>query len=342
MRLLYLILRRIQLSDPLTPEDVKMPSNEFEQALRFFAQHGYLNEVHQGMNRELPPKRLLTQKGMEFVNEQSRFASEMPADRELWPHWVRFQGEKYVPPRQTFASRQPAQSAVPDYDEWRRLLQQTGDVIRARGGTVQRTVLEQAATEPELAAMEKRIGQRIPASLRECLGSFSKRAYFSWHDSDGMGLRLERTGVCEHSGNGNVPDFEYRDIASGGFFDDGLWDLGKLEEYEDARIDNLHLDEEGWQDYWQHSFLFSKDGAGSYMGIDLKYNPGEVIYLSGDRQMHGWRLGADFLSFMDNWIRIGCAGHFGEDFLLFSSEAAPYVDHRSANSRRWTAWLGLE
>lgn len=341
MRLLYLILRRIQLTDPLTPDEVKMTPDEFERMLRFFAEHGYLNEVNQGMNRELPPKLLITPKGAEFVKDHDQLASEMPPDPTLWPHWVRFQGKMYVPPRQTFVHRQATHTAIPDYDEWRLLLQQAGDAIRARGGTVQRTVLERAATEQELAAIEKRIGKRIPESFRGCLRAFSKRVYFSWHYSDGMGLRLERTGVCEHSGNGNVPEFKYGDITSGGFFDDGLWDLEKLAEYEDARIDNLHLDEVGWQEHWQHSFLFNKDGAGNYMGIDLKYNPGEVIYLSWDRQMHGWRLGVDFLSFMDNWIRIGCAGHFGEDFLLFSAEAAPYIDHQSANSQRWTAWLGL-
>lgn len=342
MRLLYLVLKQIADSQPLSSDDVRMPKAELEQAIHLFAEHGYLTEVYPGMNMDLPPKRLITQKGTAFLTEHGRYASEVPAERQAWPHWVRFQGDVYVPLRHSIPKRPAKRTTGPAYDEWRLCLRRTEQGCVARGGTVQRTVIAEAATERQLTSVERNLGKPIPASFREVLGTFAKQVYFSWHFPDGAGLPLDRSGVCESSGNENVPDFLRRDIGSGGFFDDGLWDLDKLADYESGRLDNADRDYDSLRDHWEHSFLFAKDGAGNYLGIDLLYNPGEIIYLSWDMQMHGWRLGADFATFMDNWMRVGCAGHFGEDFMLFSSEETPYVDHLSANSRRWKAWIGLE
>lgn len=66
------------------------------------------------------------------------------------------------------------------------------------------------------------------------------------------------------------------------------------------------------------------------------------IYLSMDGIMHGWRLGYDFASFMQHWIHVGCAGHWGQDFMLLPSSSAPYVDHTSDNALLVKQWLGMK
>ncbi|GCL73366.1 hypothetical protein PN4B1_33030 [Paenibacillus naphthalenovorans] len=138
----------------------------------------------------------------------------------------------------------------------------------------------------------------------------------------------------------NVPEFKERSIYSGGYLDCGLWDLDQLTALEQLREDLDYLDENGCRTHWADSLLFCSHGNGSYFGIDQ--TSGEVIYLSMDGIMHGWRLGYDFASFMHHWIHVGCAGHWGQDFMLFSSANAPYIDHTSDHALLVKQWLGIQ
>ncbi|MGP7817704.1 SMI1/KNR4 family protein [Niallia sp. 01092] len=179
------------------------------------------------------------------------------------------------------------------------------------------------ANKEEIKNIEIQIGMSLPISYKNVVQQFSKRVHFYWAVSEENALNINN-----------------RLISSGSFLDGPLWDVDQLIMLNEMRRDNEGLDEDQALDHWKYSFIFSRHGNGNYFAIDLKYHPGEVIYLASDGMMHGLRLGESFESFMDNWIRIGCAGHWGEDFELFSDDYV-YLDHTSLNSLLCKKWLGL-
>ncbi|ALS25256.1 SMI1/KNR4 family protein [Paenibacillus naphthalenovorans] len=127
--------------------------------------------------------------------------------------------------------------------------------------------------------------------MRSVLSGFSKQVRFHWFLDESERLVLRKNARTYQSDNENVPEFKERSIYSGGYLDCGLWDLDQLTALEQLREDLDYLDENGCRTHWADSLLFCSHGNGSYFGIDQ--TSGEVIYLSMDGIMHGWRLGYD-------------------------------------------------
>ncbi len=265
-------------------------------------------------------------KGIAFLEEHRHFELEMPTDGDEIPHWVRFEGTVYKPnPKAgSYAANRLEPAAHIDYGQWTHDLEIALQASIQRGGKGMLHA-DAPATVEELAAVEAQLGTALPESFKRVLSGYAKKLQFYWHVPESEACRLD-SGLT---------------LYNGGLFDDGLWDLDKLAEYT-AMIEDLDYLDDDYRQHWSSSLVFARDGMGSYYAIDLKYNVGEVIYLAHDGHYHGWRLGQDFETFWDNWIRIGCAGAFVTDFIAFSAHESPYISEKTVNSATMKAWLALK
>lgn len=338
MRYLFHILTSIRDGNPSTAKDYRMPEEQFRASLDSFVKLGFLEPNRRHPLSPMSNGHILTPKGVKFLEEYKHLASEIPLVKRHLPHWVRFQGETYVVPGHAVKAVAPDRS-VHRYEDWVHTLTACHKAILRKGGQGLLQIGDKA-TDIQIRDVESKLGRRLPESMRSVLSGFSKQVRFHWFLNESERLVLRKNARTYQSDNENVPEFKERSIYSGGYLDCGLWDLDQLTALEQLREDLEYLDENGCRTHWADSLLFCSHGNGSYFGIDQ--TSGEVIYLSMDGIMHGWRLGYDFASFMHHWIHVGCAGHWGQDFMLFSSANAPYIDHTSDHALLVKQWLGMQ
>lgn len=200
--------------------------------------------------------------------------------------------------------------------------------------------VEAKATIEEINNIEQQLGIKLPSDFRKVLLEVSKSIKFYWFREEGLEILKNEHFYDEFAIN--APDFNSKIITSGGILDNGLWDINGLIEYMKVRESYEFFDEDFPRAYWGNSLIFAGCGNGDYFAIDLKYNFGEVIYLSSNYDMHGLRLGKNFTSFFSKWIDIGCAGHWGQDFYLFLNKDEPYIASNSKNALLIREWLGFD
>ncbi|WP_248926775.1 SMI1/KNR4 family protein [Paenibacillus hamazuiensis] len=281
--------------------------------------NGYLKQLNDraGISYEV------TDKGHAFLESFKHLEKEMPADPRELPHWVRFEGDVYHPRKNGYFQPQSGRENSYKYGEWTQKLRLTHKAVAEKGGRTKLSI-DPPASEEEIVQVEKRLKQGLPESFRRVLLQYSRKVYFYWALDESRGIETS----CGF-------------ISGGGFFDHGLWDLGQLIHFDRCRKDNEYLDEYEPDPLWAHSFVFALNGMGDCLGIDMKYNIGEVVYLPHEREYSGWRLGRSFESFMENWIHIGCSGLFVKEWAGFQAADAPYIDHRSENAAPVKKQLGL-
>ncbi|OUS71927.1 hypothetical protein B1748_25820 [Paenibacillus sp. MY03] len=343
MRLLFNLLNRIQ--EGITPNSkyYKMDSNEYNNFLKLLVKQGFIQsskEIRLGYIVEYK----ITAKGIEFLEENKHFKFEMPKDELEIPHWVRFEGKEYKPRVKEVISTSNSNNFYGniDYSHWTESMEIAIDASIQRNGSGNVQIAGKS-TEEEVSKIEEELGITIPDSFKRVLLSYSKRVYFFWYvpESNAYLLNYESCMLNNEEYYATSELESELKIQGGGFLDDGLWDLDKLVDYNSMREDLDYLDDE-YKQQWAYSLVFARDGMGSYYAIDLKYNVGEVIFLSNEGQYHGWRLGKDFESFFANWIKIGCAGSYVKDLIAFSTLESPYVSIDSASSKTLKIWMSTK
>ncbi len=173
------------------------------------------------------------------------------------------------------------------------------------------------AREQAVRKIERRIRQVLPAALRDVFTSFSQRFGFGW--SLGEPLKLP-----------NAPSSTQ---VWGGFREIGLKALPGL--VKAVRDLNRELREHGAASAVMDALPFYAIGNGDFLALD---NQGAVIYLAYESvEHHGVLLGRDFVSFMDQWSRIGCIGP--EIWMLEPFLGREGIDPESTTSRHWRAQL---
>ncbi|MFS1516562.1 SMI1/KNR4 family protein [Bacillus sp. SCS-151] len=216
-------------------------------------------------------------------------------------------------------------------------------LLRLTGGQHQNSLeIAHPATEDEIKTIEQQLGKLIPLDFRHVLLHFSKHLHFYWFLNNITYPITQQSNYIDKTFF-NMGNVDQRIIDCGGIFDSPLWSIQNLLSYENDRETYEFLDDDDAfeKKYWENCLLFTSFGNGSYLGIDLKYNVGEIIYLTTSYHMHGLRLGGNFYKFFNNWIKLGCAGHWGEDFYLFSTKDKPYVNEQSVNATGWKKWIGI-
>ncbi|ALC92358.1 hypothetical protein AM500_23240 [Bacillus sp. FJAT-18017] len=251
---------------------------------------------------------------------------------------MRFEGEVYIPKNKKSEPEQFSyEPETINYFHWSEVLHSTLNSIKNKGGLGD-LIINQPGSESDVLQIERTIGFELPESFKKVVIDYSRQCTFYWNTQENSACILDDPAIYATHGE----PYRNMKIMNGGLFDLGLWNLDKLIDLNSIRIDHEYLDEENEElHFWSNSFIFSGDGMGNYFGIDRKYNIGEVIYLTTDKEFHNWRLGKSFESFMNNWIQVGCAGGFIRDYVALSSQQFSYINHKTTNSLKIKKWLDI-
>lgn len=334
MRLLFSVLRKILKKESFSHKTYNIDEYEFRDFLIMAIKKDYFSVLKGRIENTYA----VTEKGLEFLKSNMRFNREIPNDPKELPQWVRFEGEAYTPKNKKSETEQNScEPETIEYFQWSEILHSTLKSIKNKGG-IGNLFINQPASENDVLQIESTIGFELPQSFKKVVIDYSNQCDFYWNTQENSTCVLDDPNIYSTQGE----PYTNRNILNGGLFDLGLWNLDKLIQLNAIRLDHDYLDEKNEEfHFWSNSFIFSGDGMGNYFGIDRKYNIGEVIYLTNDKNFHGWRLGKSFESFMNNWIQIGCAGGYINDYIALSSPHIPYINNKTTNAFKIKKWLEI-
>lgn len=334
MRLLFSVLRKILQKDSFSHKTYNIGESEFRDFLNMAIKKDYISVLKGRIENTYA----ITEKGLEFLKSNMRFNREIPNDPRELPQWVRFEGEIYKPKnKKSEPEKNRYEQETIEYSHWSEILLSTLNSITNKDG-IGDLFIDQPASESDILQIESNIGFELPESFKKVVMDYSRQCNFYWNTRENSTCVLDDSNIYSAQGG----PYTNRNILNGGLFDLGLWNLDKLIQLNDIRKDHDYLDEKNEEfHFWSNSFIFSGDGMGNYFGIDRKYNIGEVIYLTNEKDFHGWRLGKSFKSFMNNWIQIGCAGGYINDYIALSLPHIPYINNKTTNSFKIKKWLEI-
>ena len=205
---------------------------------------------------------------------------------------------------------------------WKSLWEQAAQGCRNRGGHVVTLTVAPPASESAVQEIEARLGQRIPASLRE----------FFLHHSAEVAVYWQLDDEPDVPGLGG--------IACG----EAKWSLAALPEVVASHQKWIDV---AWNDptdeydrVWHGKFAFQAVPNGDMFAIDLASQA--VVYLScEDGEGHGFLLGADFIDFVDRWSALGLVGPEDWQWIPFTPTPDSFLLPDSEAGLSWRSWLGL-
>ncbi len=170
------------------------------------------------------------------------------------------------------------------------------------------------------------MGLRLPAAFRSVLSQFSATVSLRWQ------LPLDQR-----------PPEPLHGIFSGGC-EWSLVDLPLLESQRRSWVEKVFPDSENTYDrVWHEKLAFQVVPNGDLIALDLgNATPGSVTYLShDDGEGHGYKLGRDFIEFIENWTLLGCPGPEDWQILPFIDSPVSGITAHGANARFWRQWFGM-
>lgn len=204
---------------------------------------------------------------------------------------------------------------------------QFAERIQLLGGSVPAFVIEEPATQDEVAKLEQQLGLILPTSLKEVLLEFSKKIEFRWFMPDNFKL-----------------DGPLSAIFSG----DRHWSLEWLVQFNEAKDhwknEVFPNKDDAYDVIWHNKIAFHEVGNGDYLAIDISQADKEpIVYLSHDDGAgHGVELARNFKDFLFLTSRLACVG--GEDWqwLAFMENGKPYLNPDCQNALNFRAALGFD
>jgi hypothetical protein len=200
------------------------------------------------------------------------------------------------------------------------------EACKQLGGDNYKLEIQSPASPSEIELVENKIGLRLPESLREVIGKFSKSVEFRWFTPDGFDFPAP-----------------FRDIFCGTCH----WGLDLLEPFEQNRKEWVRVcfpnPEDSYDRVWHNKLPFLEVGNADLLAIDMNAeNDGPVVYLShDDGEGHGYLLGANFIDFIDRWTRLGCPGAEDWQMLPFISSPDSFIDPDCDNAKEWRKLFNL-
>ncbi len=184
------------------------------------------------------------------------------------------------------------------------------------------------ATHDELTAVEQRIGQTLPHSVRKVLLQYSRAVCIEWEIPDDERATIPKV---------------FRQIWPG----ECRWDLNASASLCATYQQWLEVFTDPTDKYdgpWQNKFPMLEVGNGDMIAVDISTDKEQpVVYLSheGDDTVHGFWLGRDYEDYIDRIALLGCVG--AEDWQLapFVSGPQSYLEIGGANAQLWREWFGL-
>jgi hypothetical protein len=177
----------------------------------------------------------------------------------------------------------------------------------------------------DVERVEASLGRALPSALRQVVLEYSATVEVLWQIPDGM-----------------KPPEEFREIFAG----ECRWDLLALPalvaEHEDWITNCFSDPNNAYDKVWHGKVPILRVGNGDMIAIDPEESGEPVVYLShDDGQGHGYRLGDNFIDYVDRLVRIGCPGAEDWQWLMFVDGPSSGLLVDSPAAIRWRQWLGI-
>jgi hypothetical protein len=206
--------------------------------------------------------------------------------------------------------------------QWRTQL----DAIERLGGEIDELVLDEPATEAEVARVEGELGVTLPPVMRNSFLTFARGISVGWSLPDGFQLP------------------EPVEQAIGGEITYSLDDIVDSElqrrDWADDVIASWEMPEESVT--WENKIAFLTLGNGDFLAVDVSTSGREpVVYLShdGDEYVHCYVLGSDFDDFLTRWTGVGCPSP--DNIEPFTHDFTKPLDPDCENAVLWRKAVGL-
>jgi hypothetical protein len=211
------------------------------------------------------------------------------------------------------------------FNEWRRRLERTIELARAKGCSQCWLKLGEPASKAEMVEVERQLGRPLPPSLRRVLLEFAGSFETSWF----------------------LPEDAKPPKPLNIFCGTLSWDVARLPELNKGLrgwIQGVFPNpEDPYDRVWHGKVGFHEVGNGDYLAIDIGADAdGPVVYLSHeDCEGHGHVLGPNFIDAIDRLTRLGCAGAEDWQWLPFTTSPTSGIDPEGENGPAWREWFGL-
>ena len=184
------------------------------------------------------------------------------------------------------------------------------------------------ATKKEVEELEIKLGQKLPTSLKDFFLNFSKELSFDVSLPDDYEL----------------PD-ELDEIFCA-YFTVSLDEMLNAEESRKSWIESCfnNMDDE-YDRIWHNKLGFMTVGNGDVIAFDLLDNNEDkkVVYLShDDGEGHGYILGSNFASYLENLILVGGCGNEDWQMIPFCQDETSGIDSLCENAKMYREIIGFE
>jgi SMI1 / KNR4 family (SUKH-1) len=189
------------------------------------------------------------------------------------------------------------------------------------GFDVQSNVVEDVATEEEVAAVEWDLGFRLPSSFRSVFLEVSREVDFRWFSPQG---------------------YMFPEPFQLMFRGDLNWSLRDLAERVDRANHMAELCFSDPDDSYDEAAFFAV-GNGDMIAVDLAENAyGRVVYLARDLfRGHGHELAANFNDLLDRWVPVACAGGDAWLWKPFTNDYQTRIEPHGEAAVAWRRLLGV-
>jgi len=217
------------------------------------------------------------------------------------------------------------------WENWILRWEATLEAVSRMGGEVEKLKIGPKASEADVQLVESELGFRLPPSFRKVLLEFAASVSFAWSLPPEITLPKKLKG-----------------IISG----ECCWDLSRLTEidtsqkrlnetFEDTKPDDEEERDDPYAWTMDNKFAFVSVPNGDFIAFDLfQAADSPVVYLSHEGyEGHGYRLGNNFIDFIDRWTMIGCPGSEGWRIIPFLPSSTSGIDSMGATAVQWRNWL---
>ncbi|MFP3916892.1 SMI1/KNR4 family protein [Lysinibacillus telephonicus] len=209
-----------------------------------------------------------------------------------------------------------------DYKLFNKRIETIVERIRDIGGEISELTIGPPASQEKIEKCERQLDLILPKSFKKVLLEFSSEFNFRWFFPENYKL-----------------EGEFSEIFCG----TPSWSLDFLKQINDGK--NLSVEglfsnpDDPYDKVWHNKLAFYEVGDGDCIAFDLidHCDDAPVVYLSyGDGEGHGFKLGDNFIDFIDKWSRIAFVG--GEDWQWITFTENPQSgflpESKSANQFR--------
>ena len=202
------------------------------------------------------------------------------------------------------------------------------DAIKGLGGKTDELIVDEPASEAEVARVEEELGLTLPPMMRNSFLKFARSVSVGWQLPDGFSLPEP------------VEEVTWGEIE---------YSLGGVVEAERLRCDWADDVIASWEipestALWENKIGFLAMECGDFLAVDIA-KPGRepVVYLShgGDEDMDDYALGVDFNDFLTRWTGVGCPATDSRTIAPFTHDFTKPLDPDCENAVLWRKALGL-